>query len=134
METSTNYQQQAIDFAKKHSIKLTAISNDYKSYFADDKKKGIFRDVWKMKLSRNGKTYTFNFGQSIANSGQEPTMYDILTCLTKYDPNTFEDFCSEFGYDTDSRTAETIYKAVVKEFKAVERLFNDILEELQEIQ
>lgn len=64
----------------------------------------------------------------------EPTFYDVLTSLQKYDVNTFENFCGDFGYDTDSRTAERTYKAVKKEFKAVERLFGDILEELQEIQ
>ena len=37
------------------------------------------------------------FGQSIANAGQTPRAYDILTCLTKYDPGTFENFCSDFG-------------------------------------
>lgn len=28
--------------------------------------------------------------------------------------STFDDFCSEFGYDTDSRSAEKIYKACIK--------------------
>jgi len=64
----------------------------------------------------------------------EPTMYDVLTCLTKYDPETFENFCSEYGYDEDSRTAERTYKAVCKEYEAVDRLFSDVMEELQEIQ
>ncbi len=30
-----------------------------------------------------------------------PTAYDILACLTKYEVGTFDDFCSNFGYDTD---------------------------------
>lgn len=63
-----------------------------------------------------------------------PSMYDVLTCLTKYDPEGFEDFCSNFGYDTDSRGAERTYNAVVEEWANVEILFGDILEELQEIQ
>ena len=61
-------------------------------------------------------------------------MYDILTCLTKYNTETFEDFCAEFGYDTDSRNTEKTYKAVCKEFSAVERLFGDVMDELQDIQ
>lgn len=65
----------------------------------------------------------------------EPTLYDVLTCLQKYDVGTFEDFCSDYGYDTDSRTAFKTYKAVVKEFQAMERLFNsEELEVLQMIQ
>ena len=63
-----------------------------------------------------------------------PTCYDVLACLTKYDPGTFEDFCSEYGYDEDSRAAERIYIAVQKEFANLKRFFTpEQLEELQEI-
>jgi hypothetical protein len=55
--------------------------------------------------------------------------------LTKSDPETFEDFCDNFGYDTDSRKAEKVYRAVVREFEGMSRLFTEEeLEQLQEIQ
>ena len=65
-----------------------------------------------------------------------PTAYDILTCITKYDPGTFEDFCSDFGYDTDSRSAKKTWKAVCKEWKNISKLFPEpeVLEALSEIQ
>ena len=67
--------------------------------------------------------------------GKEPTAYDVLACLTKYDPGTFEDFCSEFGYSTDSKSAEKIYNAVKDEWQNVAILFNDNeIELLTEIQ
>jgi len=67
--------------------------------------------------------------------GLPPTAYDVLTCLTKYDPGTFEDFCSNYGYDTDSRKAEKIYKEVCDEWLNVAKLFTDAeIEQLQEIQ
>lgn len=67
--------------------------------------------------------------------GEEPTAYDVLACLTKYEVGTFEDFCSDFGYDTDSRRAEKIYKAVCDEWMNVQRLFTDEeIEQLREIQ
>lgn len=62
-----------------------------------------------------------------------PTLYDVLACLTKYDPETFEDFCSEYGYDTDSRKAYDTFQAVDKEWHEVKRLFSDCLDELAEI-
>lgn len=61
-----------------------------------------------------------------------PDLYDVLACLQKYEVGTFEDFCDNFGYDSDSRTAEKTYKAVLKEWKAMERLFNN--EELELLQ
>ena len=64
-----------------------------------------------------------------------PNEYDVLACLEKYDPGTFEDFCSEFGYDEDSRTAERVYIAVIKEYKDLTRIFTEEqMEELCEIQ
>ena len=127
-----NYTAQAEKFAQKHGVKLSFIGDpQYKRHFVDDKKS---RYVFKCRLTRAGKSYIFDFGQSINVGAEEPTLYDVLTCLQKYDCGDFENFCSEFGYDTDSRKAERIYKDVCKEFKAVERLFSDIIEELQEIQ
>lgn len=107
--------------------------NDY--HFAGDKDT---RDIYKVTLKRGNRKYSFKFGQSIYHSQpsnkKEPTMYDILACLTKYDPETFEDFCSSYGYDTDSRSAKKIYKAVVKEYDNMCKLFNDKeLEVLNEI-
>ena len=69
-----------------------------------------------------------------AQEEARPNEYDILACLTKYDPETFEDFCSEFGYDEDSRSAEQIYLACVKEYKQLTRIFTVAqMEELREI-
>lgn len=64
-----------------------------------------------------------------------PDAYDVLAAMTKYDPGTFENFCDEFGYDTDSRKAEAIYFAVQKEYNNLVRIFTDKqMEELAEIQ
>ena len=64
-----------------------------------------------------------------------PTAYDVLACLTKYDPGTLEDFCDEFGYDLDSKKAERVYNAVKDEYNNLCMLFSDEeLAELTEIQ
>jgi len=63
-----------------------------------------------------------------------PTAYDILAAVTKYDCGTFSDFCANFGYDEDSRTAERTYIACINEQKNIERLFtNEQMEALQQI-
>ena len=64
-----------------------------------------------------------------------PTPYDVLTCLTKNDPGTFDDFCSEYGFDNDSIRARTTWEAVVEEWRKVKAFFTDEeLTEAQEIQ
>ncbi|MDE2020999.1 MAG: hypothetical protein KGJ13_11735 [Patescibacteria group bacterium] len=63
-----------------------------------------------------------------------PTAYDVLACVQKSDPGMFEDFCADFGYDTDSRRAFEVYTAVQEEAAKVRRFFTaEELEELQEI-
>lgn len=65
----------------------------------------------------------------------EPTAYSVLACITKYDPIDFENFCSEYGYDTDSMSAKRTFEAVDKEYVQVIKFFSEQeIEELQEIQ
>lgn len=123
------YEKQAEDFAQKHGVKLKELSMRVGSMWGEKQQRCIF----KMRLSRNRRSYTFDFGQSLANGSETPTMYDVLACMQKYDVGSFEDFCREFGYDEDSRRAGRTYKAVCREYAAMERLFGDIMDELQEI-
>lgn len=127
----SQYTKQANEFAAKHGITLTVLGCEYKKYWHHDKE---LRYVFTLRLKRNRKQHTFTFAKSIAAGAEEPTIYVVLACLIKYDVGSFDDFCSEFGYDTDSITAKHEYKAVCKEYAAVKRLFGDILEDLQEIQ
>lgn len=132
METPTNYQKQALNFLNATNTSLIIKYKSYGKHFAgDDQNRHIFR----CRLVNDLGSYNFDFGQSIADGSTPPTAYDILACLQKYDVGSFQDFFGEFGYDTDSRTAEKTYKAVCKEFEAVDKLFtSEQIEQLQEIQ
>lgn len=60
--------------------------------------------------------------------------YDVLACLFVDYSEDFEDFCSNFGYDTDSRKALDVYLAVRNETKNLKCLFTeDQLDLLHEI-
>lgn len=114
------------------TMKVDFLEN--KKHFVDDKDT---RDIYTITLIRGSRKYTFEFGQSVGNSGfyaKRPTLYDVLACLQKYDVGSFEDFCSDFGYDIDSRKSKKTYKAVVKEYESMCTLFSDEeLEVLSEI-
>lgn len=129
-----NYEKQAKDFCKKNGVEFKAEFLFYGHYFPDDKEK---RDVYEITLKRNGKVWTFKFGQSISNSNKNrkaPTAYDVLACIQKSEVGTHKDFCSDFGYDEDSRKGFDIYLKVREEYRNCKKLFGDIMEELQEIQ
>ena len=132
-----DYQKKATDFAEKYGLTLKIGKPTYKKYFPSDQYE---RFVFPCTLQRNGEKYKFKFGQSSAKRSEEPTMYDILSCVQLYDVGSFEDFCDEFGYDYefDRRKAEKIYKAVCEEYEAMLRLFpesedEEVWQELNEI-
>lgn len=126
------YNKGAHKIAEALNLKMYVEWFKYGIHFEGDTQK---RHIFKVTLKKDGKQYTLKFGQSIAEDSNEPTMYDVLACLQKYDVGTFEDFCREFGYDQDSRTAERVYKAVQREYKNIKRLFSsEELELLAEIQ
>lgn len=62
-----------------------------------------------------------------------PKLYDVLACLTKSDPGSFDDFCGDYGYSNDSINAEKTWRAVAEEWRSVSRIFGDVIDELQEI-
>ena len=105
------------------------VAESFNLEFKVDKYK---RDIYNITLKRGQRKYTFKFGQSIAKGSNEPTLYEVLSCLQKYEVGTFENFCDEFGYNLDSISAKKTYKAVSKEYNKMCSLFsNDELEVLQ---
>lgn len=80
--------------------------------------------------------FGWNSNDFIKNKNfSEPTEYDVLACLVKYDPETFEDFCFSYGYNEDSIKAYKVYESVVNEWNNVAMLWSELeIEELQEIQ
>jgi hypothetical protein len=61
--------------------------------------------------------------------------YDVLACITKSEPGTFEEFCSEFGYSSDSMRAHDTWKAVRAEWRKVQGFFYpDEITAIQEVQ
>lgn len=119
--------------------------------FSFDFGQSVFKSAYYQDKTIEGRTYTTDGSARTGNfkvlnpeylknycflvKGTEPTDYDVVACLEKYDVGSFEDFCREFGYDEDSKKAEKIYIAVVKEYDNMCKLFSDEeLEVLREIQ
>lgn len=56
--------------------------------------------------------------------------YDVLSCLTKSEPGTFDDFCAEYGFfqmesGADYRKAVKTWRACVREYAGVCRVWPD---------
>ncbi len=84
----------------------------------------------------------FEFWASIAHPMLK-TEHDILNAFYCFVSDaisgnySFDEFCSEFGYDTDSRQAEKIYRKCIKQYDRLSKIFDgdiyDFANELQEV-
>jgi hypothetical protein len=88
---------------------------------------------FKEALVRNVKQYINGKEYNISLKKIEPTMYDILANIQKYDVGTHEDFCSDFGYDADSISHREIYFKVQEEYNINKMFTKKELELLYEI-
>ena len=89
---------------------------------------------WLCTLTCNGRKMAVPFTQGSAHqkSGKPtpPELDSVLDCLagdaSGYDNSRdFEDWCSEYGYDTDSRKAEKTYRAIGEQAKKLRHLLGE---------
>ena len=141
-EVETNieseYEEQAMDFLKDTDTTMKIERIDHRTD-GGCVNTGNHYD-YEITLERNSKSWKFQFCDSIGayRKDELPSAYDILACLQKYEVETdLIEFCNEFGYDLTSKkeidNARRIHKAVLKEYENVMRLFEDVINELAEI-
>lgn len=83
--------------------------------------------AWKVKLVRRGRQLTVGFftGSAITN---DPDAASVISCLisdARAGEQSFEEFCSDFGYDEDSRKAEKTWNACRIIAPRIERFLGD---------
>ena len=151
MSATTDYQKQAADFLEKFGIKFVAKLNDTKTppwpvtnLAVHKKNHGHHYRVTISKGNRGqgvkfGQHLTFDFWTSLADMDKgikTVTPYDVLACISGdvNCPETFEDFCGEYGYDEDRRSAEKTFKRCAAFGKRLRAFFTaEEIEALQEI-
>ena len=82
-------------------------------------------------------TFDFWNSKNDKKAGKQPTPYDVLASISGdyHCPDTFEEFCSEYGYDEDSRSAEATFKRCRDLSGRLRSFFTEQqAQELQEIQ
>ena len=128
--SSYEYNQQAKSFLAKANAKMTI------TYVCHEKNKAwgdtFTHHKYRITITTpKGSMWFYFWGNAIGDPVRE---YDVLACLEKYDHGSFYDFCNEYGYDEDSRKAEKIYKACIRQYHSLCRIFTpEQMEELREI-
>ncbi len=93
-------------------------------------------DHYKCTLFNDGRQMVVFFSKGSGHKGAEPTLDEVLECLASdcAQLGSFEDWCSDFGFDSDSRKAERTYNAIVKQEAALRRLLGDEFDSVLEAQ
>jgi len=133
-----DYQKQAADFLAKHEITFSFKLANTKTPDWEDN--GQQRNHFVVTLKQGKKRMSFDFFDSVynyRNGKTEIAVYDaLIICSSEINcPDTFGDFCSEFGYEEDSRKAEKTFRALKKFSNKLKKFFDteEIREDLQEI-
>lgn len=135
-------------FIERNGIEVSSVRTDHNVNMNDSQ--GM--DHWKVTLTRRaatGKRYnarkdgnaivarmTLTFSQGSGWNGAEPKAKDVLECLGSeagafYTEPSFEDWCSDYGYDTDSRRALQTFKACKHQTERLRRFLGaDLFEAL----
>jgi len=113
-------------FIRENRIKMSAEWADSNPNMADMPAGSTH---WRCVLRCQGRQMTVPFSQGPAIS-HEPTVEDVLDCLASdacgyVNASNFEDWASEYGYDTDSRKDERTFKAVEKATGRLQQLIRD---------
>lgn len=111
------------------------------SHHKDIDYKTIYQYLVTCTNKETNETTSFDFFDSIEN-GKKPTFpkdlgYSVICCIrndsftTTANYPTLESFCSEFGYDADSRKAERTYTACIEQGDKITKVFDaDLIETL----
>lgn len=105
--------QTVAEFATKHGITIA----DWTTHGFHADEDGWEHQRWTFILAHEGRTLTVPF-RTGTGWDREPSITDILDAIAS-DAHAgadldFEEFCSNFGYDADSRKAYATWEACVK--------------------
>lgn len=87
-------------------------------------------DHWRVTLRRPGnRKMTVYFSMGSGHNGKEPDAADVLDCLASdasgvENSQSFEDWCSEYGYNTDSRKAHRTYTICKREAERLRKFLD----------
>lgn len=126
--------QTITQFARKHGIRISSkcvLENPHMDDFQGDHYKCTLKRMAGGKIKR----MTLHFSKGCGHEGEEPKVDEVLDCLASdfVDPGeTFESWARNYGYDEDSRKAEKIYKACLKQTKKIKSFLGPLVSELLE--
>lgn len=124
------------DFIAAHGITATTERTDHNPHMTEESKNVAPRlgmpamDHWRVRLQRPGKRMSTYFSMGAGHHGKAPEAADVLDCLASDSAGVenaqgFDDWASEYGYDTDSRKAHKTYIICKRQAERLQKFLGD---------
>lgn len=103
-------------------------------HIGKEKENGWDFNKWSVTLEYQGREITVEFstGMVIPEPTVDDVLYSLLIDSIAEEFGSFEDWAVSVGYDTDSRKAEKIYNACLKNAELLNNLLGDDIEYFRE--
>lgn len=120
------------DLLKSLGVKLDVVYLGYQAEADVPQDKRWPHFLWHVTVSLGQKSHSTDYRAGVGHAKKgtaiPPKAADVVYCLISDAQNgreTFEDFCSNYGYDTDSRKTLDTYLACQVAYSACWRLFGE---------
>ena len=131
------------EFIDEYGITLSSQPAGHNPHMEDSDR----MDNWKCKLTAHKSamdglvqrkaTMRLYFSKGVGHNGVAPGVAEVLECLASdaagiENSKDFADWCSEYGYSTDSRRAEKVYRQCERQAERLQKFlgpehYNDLL-------
>lgn len=129
------------EFIKDLGITVAATRVDANPNMADSADMDHWRLSMRSSVNMTKMTVYFSMGRGL--NGREPKLDEVLDCIASdaasvENAQSFEDWCGELGFDTDSRKAHRIYSVCKRQAERLRKFvginaYNDLLWETERL-
>jgi hypothetical protein len=110
------------DFATRLGVTMTVRQTDRNPNMDDYR-----MDHWRCYLRCDSRRMSIVFSMGVGHRGKQPHVTDVLDCLASdaagiVNSPRFEDWCGDYGYDSDSRKALRTFKTCERAAASLRRL------------
>jgi hypothetical protein len=121
------------EFVLKHDIKMRCVKVEENPNMMDDKGWKANHYYCTLEFQNRKMGIFFSQGLGIKESPKPSVLLDCMISDASCASESFEDFCSNCGYDSDSIKAKKTYELIEEQTKKLKKLLgNDLFNELSD--
>jgi len=114
------------EFIKSAGLSMNATWTDHNPSMEDS----ATMDHWRCTIRSGKSRMSLVFSMGVGHNGKQPELADVLDCLASdasglHNAEGFNDWCNDYGYNTDSRRAEKTFRAIKRQSERLQNLLGE---------